>query len=72
MGSKVGRGQRGQRSESGACADDAPKGQKLEPKWDIRERSKVLPGGREGAPFRQVSKVVADTHKALTVCQALF
>lgn len=35
VGSKVGRGQRAQRSESDGGTDDVPKGQKLKPKWDI-------------------------------------
>lgn len=35
VGSKVGRGQRAQRSESDGGTDDVPKGQKLKPNWDI-------------------------------------
>lgn len=75
VGSKVGRGQRAQRSESDGGTDDVPKGQKLKPNWDIllgggaghsRERSKVLPGGGRGAPLPQIMKIIANTDKPLT------
>ena len=51
MGSKVGRDQSEQKSESDGPTDDVPKGQKLKPKWDIllERRSRTFKKEIKGA-----------------------